>query len=137
MYSRNIPPTALYNPLSFRPVITKYTEVVRPLPNAIDDNISFTVQRDFSPGDRMAPFHGYQTAVDVESVLRDQVSAIGTPKQYSPNVLGDLYNSPVPHIQDAMDKDFPYLFKNPSVATTMHHADPPTRFAFNNSSRTY
>lgn len=137
MYSRNISPAALYNPLSFRPVITKYTKAVQPLPKAIDANISFTIQNDFSPGDRMAPFHGYQVAVDVESVLRDQVSVIGQPKQYSPNAMGDLYNSYVPHIPHAIDIDFPYLFKTPSVATTIHKHEPPTRFAFNNNSRRY
>ena len=132
IYSRNHPSHNVANPISFRPVITKYTRVVAPLPDAIDAAYtSFT----FIPGDRKSPWTGYKQSVDIESSLRDQTTRIGDTRMYSPNVFGDLYNAPMPINGSANIPEFPYLIQQDMVggsAVPIYNQP----FAFYNSSRT-
>ncbi len=137
IYSRNIPSTGLTNPISFRPVITKYTHTVESLDTNITENDPgiFMVNKMFTPGDRKSPWVGYKNSIDVESILRDQLTSIGQDKKYVPNIIGDMYKvtiSPQPQ-QDIAD--FPYLFKQPVFGpfNPVHNTE--LQFTFNNSSR--
>ena len=139
IYSRNIPSSHLDNPISFRPVITKYTKIPDPLPKPYMDNSAppFSISTTFNPGSRKSPWIGYKNAVDAESILRDQVTNIGEQKKYVPNVLGDLY-----HVSVSEDKPsvgittFPYLFKNPTFNPFNPGEGITCEFTFYNSCRT-
>jgi hypothetical protein len=136
IYSRNIPSIVIDNPISFRPVVTKYTHHVKPLPMVPEDNtITFKVDNTFNPGDRKSPWAGYKNAVDVESILRDQITPLGESKKYVPNIFGDMYND---SLQSSGNNDimtYPYLFKEPEVGSSTPKQNTYTNFSFYNSSR--
>ena len=114
IYSRNIPSAPLDNPISFRPIITKYTHgQVCPLPLPIMGDHPFSVSTTFSPGDRESPWIGYRNAIDTESILRDQITNKGVQKKYVPNALGDMYTVSVSEHTSESLTEFPYLFKKP------------------------
>lgn len=135
IYSRNIPAVPMDNPLSFRPVITKYTKEVLPLPTVEKDNTNnFSVNTTFTPGDRKSPWAGYKKSVDVESILRDQTTYIGKDRKYVPNVLGDMYIDPV-YSQSNNIEAYPYLFKQPEFGPFNPGKGIKAPLTFYNSSR--
>jgi hypothetical protein len=136
IYSRNIPSVTIANPISFRPVITKYTHQVKPLPMIPEDNTNtFSVDTTFTPGDRKSPWAGYKNSIDVESILRDQITPLGESKKYVPNIFGDMYNDPIQATSNNDIMVYPYLFKEPEVASSNPPQNTQTNFSFYNSSR--
>ena len=139
IYARNVPPVTLDNPISFRPVITRYTIVPKPLPMPYTGNNDppFSVSTTFNPGDRQSPWIGYKNAIDAESTLRDQLTNLGAQKKYVPNIMGDLYNVSVASTHSGNGiVDFPHLFIEPTFGPFNPGDGIQVKYNFYNSSRT-
>ena len=136
IYSRNITSDAMNNPISFRPVITKYTKDLQPIFKTPDDNIiTFSTNRVVIKSDPKSSWIGTNKSVDVESVLRDQTTYLGKDKKYVPNIFGDMYNDAVysPATSDIVA--YPYLFKQPEFSPFNPGHNIKANLAFYNSSR--
>ena len=99
IYNRNLPSQILQPYVDIRPVMTKYATMpimdmrgsshvpltVQPL---------YNIETTFNPGNRMAPWSGFATNINVESELRNQVYALQKCSQsvYVPSSTSDLYN---------------------------------------------
>ena len=103
IYDRNIPSSTLQPYLDVRPVATKYSRLPIVDPRKML-NIPFTqeptynVHNTFNPGNRMAPWSGFASNVNLESELRNQIYAIQSCSKavYVPDSNSDLYN-PIIH----------------------------------------
>ena len=103
IYNRNIPSSTLQPYLDVRPVATKYSRLPIVDPRKML-NVPFTqeptynVHHTFNPGNRMAPWSGFASNVNLESELRNQIYAIQSCSQavYVPDSNSDLYN-PIIH----------------------------------------
>jgi len=103
IYNRNIPSSTLQPYLDIRPVATKYSRLPIVDPRKML-NVPFTqeptynVHHTFNPGNRMAPWSGFASNVNLESELRNQIYAIQSCSQavYVPDSSSDLYN-PIIH----------------------------------------
>jgi hypothetical protein len=98
-YERNIPSQTLQPYLDTRPASTKYTlmPVVDPLkPSSfpVVQQPTYNIQQTFNPGNDTAPWSGYASNVNNESVLRNQVYALQSCSQsiYVPSSKSLLYN---------------------------------------------
>ena len=98
IYNRNIPSSTLQPYLDVRPVATKYSRLPIVDPRKML-NVPFTqeptynVHHTFNPGNRMAPWSGFASNVNLESELRNQIYAIQSCSQavYVPNSNSSLY----------------------------------------------
>jgi hypothetical protein len=113
--SRNIPSVPLQPIYSGRPVSTKYSKMSiidqykqATVPIAISPN--FNIGTVFNPGNAEAPWSGYASNVDVETILRNQAFALqkGDRASYIPSSNSDLYNVEIHGRQEA--QPFPGLF---------------------------
>lgn len=113
--SRNVPSEPLQPIYSSRPVSTKYSKLPvidqykqATVPLAVAPN--FNVGTIFNPGNAQAPWSGYATNVDVETILRNQTFALqkGDRAFYVPATNSDLYNVEVHGRHET--QPFPGLF---------------------------
>lgn len=138
--SRNIPSEPLQPFYSNRPVSTKYSML-----SVIDQykqaNVpimmapTFNVGTVFNPGNSQAPWTGYTTNVDVETVLRNQTFALqkGDKAFYVPSTNSDLYKVEVygkPEVQP-----FPGLFNEQRLESFNPNTYNLGNDVFNNSTR--
>jgi hypothetical protein len=98
IYDRNIPSSALQPYLDVRPVATKYSRfpIVDPrkrLNIPLTQEPTYNIHNTFNPGDRMAPWSGFASNVNLESELRNQIYALQSCSQavYVPDSSSDLY----------------------------------------------
>ena len=100
LHSRNIPSTPLQPYFNVAPVCTKYS--VMPILDVRKHNFeprlnypNYDLLNTFNPGSRTAPWSGYASNVNDESVLRNQIYALQHCSQatYVPNSSSDLYNT--------------------------------------------
>jgi len=99
MYNRNISSSTLQPYLDVRPVATKYSKfpIVDPrktLNVPLTQESTYNIHDTFNPGNRMAPWSGFATNVNVESELRNQIYALQSSSKsvYVPDSSSDLYN---------------------------------------------
>ena len=113
--SRNVPSEPLQPFYSSRPVSTKYSKLPiidqykqANVPMMIAPN--FNVGTVFNPGNAEAPWSGYASNVDVETVLRNQTFALqkGDRAFYVPSTNSDLYKIDV--YGKPENQPFPGLF---------------------------
>jgi hypothetical protein len=112
---RNIPSEYLQSYFSNRPVSTKYSKlpVVDQYKQANVPLVRaqpYNVGKIFNPGNGEAPWSGYASNVDVETILRNQAFALqkGDRAAYIPSSKSDLYNVEVVGRQE--QQQFPGLF---------------------------
>jgi hypothetical protein len=95
---RNLPSYNLQPQFSMRPVSTKYSlmpimdqRITSEVPIKI--NPTYNIGKIFNPGNRQAPWDGYATNVDVETILRNQTFALqkADKSYYVPSSDSDLY----------------------------------------------
>jgi len=98
IYNRNIPSQMLQPYLDVRPVMTKYSylPIVDPRKQTsvkLAQAPTFNVHKNFNPGNATAPWSGFASNVNTESVLRNQIYALQKCSQavYVPNSGSDLY----------------------------------------------
>lgn len=98
IYDRNIPSQMLQPYIDVRPVMTKYSyfPIVDPrkrISVPLIQQPTFNIQQTFNPGNAQAPWSGFASNVNTESVLRNQVYALQKCSQavYVPNSTSDLY----------------------------------------------
>jgi hypothetical protein len=99
IYDRNLPTQLIQPYISVRPVMTKYSilPIVDPRkPTSVKMEIMPTYNLDtvFNPGNKMSPWSGYASNVNVESDLKGQIFALQKCDQciYVPKSSSDLYN---------------------------------------------
>lgn len=99
IYDRNVPTGNMQPYLSVRPVMTKYSyfPIVDPRKQScvkLNEYGNYNINNTFNPGNRNAPWSGFATNVNTESVLRNQVYALQKCSQavYVPNSTSDLYS---------------------------------------------
>ena len=98
---------------SYQPIIDQHKPASVPLLNYLEYDISEI----FYPGDSVAPWSGYSTNIDNESILRSQIYPLQHSAQYSyiPESNGDLYvnslsiNNPI-QIQETFKSHNPNKF---------------------------
>jgi hypothetical protein len=119
--NRNIPSGYLEAKFSPRPVSTKYSllPVVDQYKKAnvpIITTAPYNVGQIFNPGNDQAPWSGFATNIDVESILRNEVFALQRADQaaYIPSSNSDLYKVEVQG--QPIQQPFPGLFANPVLA---------------------
>jgi hypothetical protein len=116
IYDRNIPSSALQPEFSLRPVSTKYA--VMPI---LDQRKAATIplsryqkydlEKNFNPGTAAAPWNGFASNINKESVLRNQFFALQNCEQsvYIPPTHSSLYNINMPYDLSA-NQPYPDLF---------------------------
>ena len=117
MYQRNLPSQYLQPYLDARPVCTKYSLLpivdprVTPTVPYIEQP-TYHVGNVFNPGNRMAPWSGYSSHVNIESELRNQIYALQRCDQavYVPSSTSDLYDKKIIS-QTNQTQPFPGLFQ--------------------------
>jgi len=120
--SRNIPSGYLEAKFSPRPVSTKYSllPVVDQYKKAnvpIVTTAPYNVGKIFNPGNAQAPWSGFATNVDVETILRNEAFALQYCDQatYVPSSNSDLYKIEVNQGRP-IQQPFPDLFATPALA---------------------
>jgi len=131
IYDRNIPSSALQPEFSFRPVSTKYAVMPildqRKVPSVpLNKYPRYNLEKTFNPGTTQAPWNGFASNINKESILRNQFFAIQKCEQsvYIPPSNSSLYNINMPYdasfvqpYTDLFDKpDFEYF--NPNLDST-------------------
>ena len=99
IYERNIPSSPLQPYLEVRPVMTKYSyfPIVDPRKETntlLADRPTYNIQSTFNPGNRTAPWSGFASNINTESILRNQIYALQKCSQsiYVPSSQSDLYS---------------------------------------------
>jgi hypothetical protein len=146
MYNRISPSQPLQPYLSVAPVQTKYTILpminhrVQPV-EQITQQPTYNIKTTFNPGTRGAPWSGFASEVNTESVLRNQVYALQKCGQavYVPKSTSELYNikhNPTNGTNPQL-QPFPGLFAEYTPAGSTHGSvlDKGPGL-FNNSTRT-
>lgn len=137
---RNIPSSVLQPQFSIRPVSTKYSLMPimdqRMVPEVpINITSTYNVGTVFNPGTRQAPWDGYATNVDVETILRNQVFALQKADKayYVPSSDSDLYNSVA--VGRYEKQTHPELFNSPNLSSFNPNTLNIGKDLFNNSTR--
>ena len=137
---RNIPSEYLQPMFSNRPVSTKYSKL-----SVVDQYkkttvplvvaTSYNVGKIFNPGNAEAPWAGYASNVDVETVLRNQAFALqkGDKASYVPSTNSDLYNVEV--VGNHIQQPFPGLFASQPLNSFNPNVHNLGYDVFNNSTR--
>ena len=114
IYDRNIPSQTLQPYLDVRPVSTKYSRlpIVDPRKKiniSLKQEPNYNIHNTFNPGDRMAPWSGFASNINLESELRNQIYALQSCSQavYVPDSSSDLYNATI----HSISKQNQLLFK--------------------------
>lgn len=141
MRERNIPSAPLQPQMCARPVLTKYA--IMPI---LDQRKAATVplstypvfnpEQVFNPGNAVAPWSGYATAVNVESTLRNQFFGLQRCDQseYVPSSKSDLYNVRIDSRQ--IEQTHPLLFRTERFDPVNPDCFNLANRIFNNSTRT-
>ena len=110
---------------SYQPIIDQRKPASVPLLNYPEYDIHET----FYPGDSQAPWSGYSTNIDNESILRSQIYPLQHSAQYSyiPESNGDLYVNPL-SINNPIELQETFLPHNPNKFNLGYNI-------FNNSTR--
>lgn len=144
IYERNLPSTSLQPQFSMRPVSTKYT--VMPILDErkgtnvpITQHLPYNLKNTFNPGNATAPWGGYVSNINQESILRNQFFALQNCEQsvYIPSSHSSLYNNNIPFdasfqqpYQDLFDEqNFEFFNPNPDINKVGYDI-------FNNNTRT-
>ena len=140
MAARNIPSRPLQPQYGIRPVSTKYALmpiVDRRAPThvPIKTEPTYQVNKVFNPGTAQAPWAGFASNVNTESVLRNQFFALQRCEQgnYIPDSRGDLYNVSVQGSNE--EQPFPDLFKNEPLPASDMNPCGLGKELFNNNTR--
>lgn len=137
---RNVPSAPLQPQFSMRPVSTKYALLPildRRAPASVPIKVepTYSTDRVFNPGTAQAPWSGFASNINKESMLRDQFFALQKCDQgdYIPSSKSELYEVHVTPQQ--VDQPYPGLFErqvlepfNPDPCRLATHL-------FNNSTR--
>ena len=99
IYDRNIPSAKLQPYLDVRPVMTKYSYLPivdprRQLDTKLNELPTYNINSTFNPGNDMAPWSGFASNINTESILRNQIYALQSCSQseYVPSSNSDLYS---------------------------------------------
>ncbi len=128
IYDRNVPSHTLQPYLNARPVMTKYSyfPIVDPrarIQTPMVQQPTYNVGQVFNPGNATAPWSGFASNINTESVLRNQVYALQKCSQatYVPSSQSDLYSykfqtrsQPNPHELLFRDETFDTFNPNPA-----------------------
>lgn len=141
-FERIIPSQPLQPYLDSRPSSTKYSllPIVDPRKDAnvpLVQRATYNPETIYYPGNDTAPWAGYATNVNNESILRNQVYALQKCDQsvYIPSSKSTLYND---KFKNSYPVNQPHegLFKTEQFATTSHNNKDQIGYAmFNNSTR--
>lgn len=119
IYSRNIPSTEMMPNVSTRGVSTKYSTLPiidrhRFPKEEFKKFESYQVSNVFNPGNDGAPWNGFASNVNLESILRNQFFALQKSDRayYVPDSSSELFNAP--EISSKVDTDL-LVFKNEPV----------------------
>lgn len=115
LYDRNVPSSALQPEYSLRPVSTKYSlmpilDQRKPATVSLNKYSNFNLEKNFNPGTRQAPWSGFASNINKESMLRNQFFALQNCEQsvYVPSSNSSLYNNNVPYDASSAISDQPY-----------------------------
>lgn len=137
---RYLPSSDLQPQFSMRPVSTKYSlmpimdqRMAAEVPIKIGP--TYNVGKVFNPGTRQAPWDGYATNVDVETILRNQVFALQKADKayYVPSSDSDLYK--VTAVGRYEEQPHEGLFDIPSLSNFNPNTMNIANNVFNNSTR--
>ena len=138
---RNIPSASLQPQYSMRPVLSKYSIMPildqRATPSVPMDTFPvFNPEQTFNPGNAQAPWSGFSSNVNTESILRNQVFALQSCEQayYVPSSKSDMYNVRVP--EKYVEQPHPDLFNRQQFCTHNPNEHNLANKFFNNSTRT-
>ena len=116
IYDRNIPSSALQPEYSLRPVSTKYSVMPildqrKPSTVALSNYNKYDLEKNFNPGNSKAPWNGFASNINKESILRNQFFSLQKSEQsvYIPSSNSSLYNISIPYDLCA-NQPFPDLF---------------------------
>jgi hypothetical protein len=108
--------------LGIRPVPTKYGYkpiIATPLSNnvPIQNYPTFSVEKNYLPGNRQGPWDGFATRINDESKLKNMFFANTKCQQgiYVPSSNSSLYNKPIVIGRNKEKQTFPYLFERSNV----------------------
>ena len=138
--SRNVPSTSLQPSFGIRPVSTKYDFL--PIYDKRQQSTvpiirvpMYDVNTTFNPGSAQAPWSGFATNINNESILRNQVFAMQKSEQskYIPSSNSDLYNTIVDGTNE--HQPFPELFREQHLGDFNPNKLNVGNDLFNNSTR--
>lgn len=138
---RNIPSAPLQPQYSMRPVLSKYS-VMPILDQRATPSVSmgsfpvFNPEQTFNPGNAQAPWSGFSSSVNTESILRNQVFALQNCERayYVPSSKSDMYNVRVP--EKYVEQPHPDLFNHQQFCNHNPNEHNLANKFFNNSTRT-
>lgn len=141
-FERIIPSSPLQPYLESRPVSTKYALLpIIDLRTESDVHLiqqpTYTPSKVYNTGNNGAPWCGYATNVNDESLLRNQVYALQKCSQsvYIPSSKSDLYNYKFKN-SNPINQTHDGLFRKEKLHTTAHNGGDKIGYAmFNNSTR--
>jgi hypothetical protein len=143
IYDRNLPSQMLQPYISVRPVMTKYSfmPIVDPrkgLSVKLEQQPTYNSNVVFNPGNKMAPWSGYSSGINVESELRGQIYALQKCDQavYVPNSNSDLYKHSFKPSGTSSSQTHDLLFKKESFCEFNPLPKGINMGLFNNSTRT-
>jgi hypothetical protein len=133
LYARNIPSSTLQPYVSVRPVMTKYSYLPivdprRQINAKLNEQPTYNINSTFNPGTDIAPWSGFASNVNTESVLRNQIYALQKSSQavYVPSSTSDLYsdfykpkNTGSPHVHQLLFKENQFNTFNPNPDDTI------------------
>lgn len=106
-----------------RPVSTKYALFPclagsRPINESAIAYPSYQMSDNFNPGSDKAPWSGFSSNIDVETVLRNQTVALqhSNQKEYIPDSNSDLFHTTI--VSRPTEQPYPLLFSKPTYSTT-------------------
>jgi len=133
LYGRNIPSSMLQPYFTLRPSHTKYTKLMTTTPppsNAepLQQVPEYSPYTTFYPANKVAPWSGFASNVDVETEMRNQFYALQSCPQatYVPSSSSDLYtlrsfahdSSPNPQAHSLLFQDQNFDRFNPNITNT-------------------
>jgi hypothetical protein len=138
---RNIPSAPMQPQYSMRPVLSKYS-VMPILDQRATPSVSmgsfpvFNPEQTFNPGNAQAPWSGFSSSVNTESILRNQVFALQNCERayYVPSSKSDMYNVRVP--EKYVEQPHPDLFNRQQFCNHNPNEHNLANKFFNNSTRT-
>ena len=140
MAARNVPSAPLQPQYSIRPVSTKYALMPildrrAPTYVPIKQEPTYEVNQGFNPGTAQAPWSGFASNINTESVLRSQFFGLQRCEQgeYIPDSKGDLYS--VKAVGRPARQPFPGLFKKEVLAAANMNPCGLGTHLFNNHTR--
>ena len=142
IFNRNLSSQPLQPYLSVRPVMTKYSimpivDPRAPIHTKLEQQPTYNSHTNFNPGNRVSPWSGFASNVNVESELRNQVYALQKCSQsvYVPASNSDLYQFKFNPVYSHIQQPFPDLFKQNSYNDFNPNTEEVAKGAFYNHTR--